>query len=70
MSGFEHLGLVLSVATAVSTALNVYLTLRLRVEILEGEKRILRTVHDEYCPREVCIEKMERLEAAFGARHV
>ncbi len=56
----------LGAISALASALNVYLTLRIRLEIAEVEKRILGQVHGEYCPREVCDQRMARLVDQIG----
>jgi hypothetical protein len=46
------------------TLLNVYLTLRLRISVLEMERRVLDQVRKEYYDREMVDAKLEALRPA------
>ncbi len=51
-------------ASGAATLLNVYLTLRLRVAVLEMEKRVLDRVHAEYYDKDVINAKLDALRPA------
>lgn len=58
----SQIAIAVSVIALIGPAINVWLTYRIKVQLLEANQKLVDRIHQEYVPREVFTAEVRRID--------